>query len=126
MYTKKNIINRKKKQNNYLKENKKAGSLLNSAQRINQKNYLTYREDESNSFNNDYLNLYYKNPIKMKNNLNKFYVKKTQKIINDINKNIERNDYQKNYIQSLSQGRIQKQKNIIYNISQINSNSNYN
>ena len=126
MYTKKNIINRKKKQNNYLKGNKKAGSLLNSAQRINQKNYLTYREDESNSFNNDYLNLYYKNPIKMKNNLNKFYVKKTQKIINDINKNIERNDYQKNYIQSLSQGRIQKQKNIIYNISQINSNSNSN
>ena len=48
MYTKKNIINRKKKQNNYLKGNKKAGSLLNSAQRINQKNYLTYREDESN------------------------------------------------------------------------------
>ena len=59
------------------------------------------------------MNLYYKNPIKMKNNLNKFYVKKTQKIINDINKNIERNDYQKNYIQSLSQGRIQKEKEIL-------------
>ena len=40
MYSKQNIINRKKAQNNYLEEIKKASNSGNSNQKIYQKNYL--------------------------------------------------------------------------------------
>ena len=125
MYSKQNIINRKKAQNNYLEEIKKASNSGNSNQKIYQKNYLTYRvEDNNNSFNNDYLKEYYQNKKTIKNNTNKYYIKKTLKIANDRTHNHHMTNYKKNYMESISQERIKKKTNLIYTLNPHNSNLN--
>ena len=112
MYSKKNIIKRKKPENNYIEKNKKISP--NPIHKIYRKNYLTVRGEENNSFNYDYLKNNSKNfkRIKNINNMNKFYIKKMN-IINDKvpQKNIK--NYQNKYLESITQERVKKKKNII-------------
>ena len=124
MYSKQNIINRKKAQNNYFEEIKKVSNNINSLQKVYQKNYLTYRGEDNRSFNDDYLKEYYQNRKKIKNNENKYYIKKTLKIANDRTHEQHMANYKNNYLESISQGRIKKKKNLIYTLNPQTSNSN--
>ena len=78
MYSKKNIINRKREENNNKENTIKIKDSKDSAKKVYKKNYLTYREENYKSFNYDYLKNRFK---KSKNNMNKFYIKKNFKII---------------------------------------------
>ena len=124
MYSKQNIINRKKAQNNYFEEIKKVSNNINSKQNIYQKNYLTYRGDGDKSFNNDYLKEYYQNRKNIKNNADKYYIKKTLKIANDRTHEQHMTNYKKNYLESINKGRIKKKQNLIYTLNPQSSNSN--
>ena len=117
MYSKKNIIKRKEEENNFLDKNIKVNP--NPIHKIYKKNYLTYRGQENNSFNYDYLGNHYKNKNNIKGNMNKFYIKKTLNLLNKKNQNQELNDYHTNNMQSIIQERIQKKKNLKH----INQNS---
>ena len=124
MYSKQNIINRKKAQNNYFEEIKKVSNNINSIQKVYQKNYLTYRGEDNRSFNDDYLKEYYQNRKNIKNNANKYYIKKTLKIANDRTHEQHMANYKNNYLESISQGRIKKKQNLIYTLNPQTSNSN--
>lgn len=117
MYSKKNIINRQREGNNN-RENKINSK--DSAKKIYKKNYLTYREENNKFFNYDYLNDHLK---KNKNNMNKFYIKKTLKLLNNNDKNLNK-DIRNNNYQTITQERIKKKKNLIYTLNSQNSNSN--
>ena len=123
MYSKKNIINRKKTSNNFIEENKNVSNQIKGNQKIYQKNYLTYRGDSEQSFNYDYLKEYYKKSKNPRNTKKNFYIKKTLKFINDKTSNLDTSDYQKNYLQTIGQGRIKKKQNLIYTLNPHNSNS---
>ena len=117
MYSKKNIINRQREGNNN-RENKINSK--DSAKKIYKKNYLTYREENNKFFNYDYLKDHLK---KNKNNMNKFYIKKTLKLLNNHEKNPNK-DIKNNNYQTITQERIKKKKNLIYTLNSQNSNSN--
>ena len=117
MYSKKNIINRQREGNNN-RENKINSK--DSAKKIYKKNYLTYREENNKFFNYDYLKDHLK---KNKNNMNKFYIKKTLKLLNNNDKNLNK-DIRNNNYQTITQERIKKKKNLIYTLNSQNSNSN--
>ena len=117
MYSKKNIINRQREGNNN-RENKINSK--DSAKKIYKKNYLTYREENNKFFNYDYLKDHLK---KNKNNMNKFYIKKTLKLLNNNDKNPNK-DIKNNNYQTITQERIKKKKNLIYTLNSQNSNSN--
>ena len=117
MYSKKNIINRQREGNNN-RENKINSK--DSAKKIYKKNYLTYREENNKFFNYDYLKDHLK---KNKNNMNKFYIKKTLKLLNNHDKN-PNTDIKNNNYQTITQERIKKKKNLIYTLNSQNSNSN--
>ena len=117
MYSKKNIINRQREGNNN-RENKINSK--DSAKKIYKKNYLTYREENNKFFNYDYLKDHLK---KNKNNMNKFYIKKTLKLLNNHDKNPNK-DIKNNNYQTITQERIKKKKNLIYTLNPQNSNSN--
>ena len=117
MYSKKNIINRQREGNNN-RENKINSK--DSAKKIYKKNYLTYREENNKFFNYDYLKDHLK---KNKNNMNKFYIKKTLKLLNNHDKNPNK-DIKNNNYQTITQERIKKKKNLIYTLNSQNSNSN--
>ena len=117
MYSKKNIINRQREGNNN-RENKINSK--DSAKKIYKKNYLTYREENNKFFNYDYLKDHLK---KNKNNMNKFYIKKTLKLLNNHGKNPNK-DIKNNNYQTITQERIKKKKNLIYTLNPQNSNSN--
>ena len=117
MYSKKNIINRQREGNNN-RENKINSK--DSAKKIYKKNYLTYREENNKFFNYDYLKDHLK---KNKNNMNKFYIKKTLKLLNNNDKNLNK-DIRNNNYQTITQERIKKKKNLIYTLNPQNSNSN--
>ena len=117
MYSKKNIINRQREGNNN-RENKINSK--DSAKKIYKKNYLTYREENNKFFNYDYLKDHLK---KNKNNMNKFYIKKTLKLLNNHGKNPNK-DIKNNNYQTITQERIKKKKNLIYTLNSQNSNSN--
>ena len=117
MYSKKNIINRQREGNNN-RENKINSK--DSAKKIYKKNYLTYREENNKFFNYDYLKDHLK---KNKNNMNKFYIKKTLKLLNNHDKN-PNTDIKNNNYQTITQERIKKKKNLIYTLNPQNSNSN--
>ena len=117
MYSKKNIINRQREGNNN-RENKINSK--DSAKKIYKKNYLTYREENNKFFNYDYLKDHLK---KNKNNMNKFYIKKTLKLLNNHEKNPNK-DIKNNNYQTITQERIKKKKNLIYTLNPQNSNSN--
>ena len=123
MYSKQNIINRKKAQNNYLEKIKKVSNNINSKQNIYQKNYLTYRGDDNKSFNNDYLKEFYQKRKNVKNT-DKYYIKKTLKIANDRTHEQHMTNYKKNYFEPINQGRIKKKQNLIYTLNPQSSNSN--
>ena len=117
MYSKKNIINRQREGNNN-RENKINSK--DSAKKIYKKNYLTYREENNKFFNYDYLKDHLK---KNKNNMNKFYIKKTLKLLNNNDKNLNK-DIKNNNYQTITQERIKKKKNLIYTLNSQNLNSN--
>ena len=117
MYSKKNIINRQREGNNN-RENKINSK--DSAKKIYKKNYLTYREENNKFFNYDYLKDHLK---KNKNNMNKFYIKKTLKLLNNNDKNLNK-DIRNNNYQTITQERIKKKKNLIYTLNSQNSNPN--
>ena len=120
MYSKKNIINRKREENNNKENTIKIKDSKDSAKKVYKKNYLTYREENYKSFNYDYL----KNRLKKsKNNMNKFYIKKTLKLLNNQDKNPNKETSNNNY-QTIAQERIKKKKNLIYTLNPQNSNSN--
>ena len=81
MYSKKSIINRKKQENNNREKNKNINEYQNPPNKIYTKNNLTYRSQDHNSFNYAYLKDRLK---KSKNNFNKFYIKKTLKLLQQI------------------------------------------
>ena len=118
MYSKKNIINRKREGNNN-RENQINSK--DSAKKIYKKNYLTYREENNKFFNYDYLKDHLK---KSKNNMNKFYIKKTLKLVNNHDKNP--NNIRNNNYQTIAQERIKKKKNLVYTLNPQNSNTNSN
>ena len=121
MYSKKNIINRKKPENNYIEEKKKISNHIKTNQKIYQKNFLTYRGESEKSFNYDYLKEYYKKTKNSKNIKKNFYIKKTLKFINDKTVNLDISDYQRNYLQTTGQGRIKKKQNLVYTLNPHNS-----
>ena len=119
MYSKKNTIKRKKIESNNFENNKEV-YIHKSPQKQFSKNYSTYRGDDKNSLNYVYLKEHYKNS---KNNISKFYVKKRLRLLREKNLNHKQeiDNCQKDYLQSITQERINK--NMIYTLNSPNSNS---
>ena len=119
MYSKKNTIKRKKIESNNFENNKEV-YIHKSPQKQFTKNYSTYRGDDKNSLNYVYLKEHYKNS---KNNISKFYVKKRLRLLREKNLNHKQeiDNCQKDYLQSITQERINK--NMIYTLNSPNSNS---